>query len=211
VWLASAESASPALAALLDAGERDRWRSFRRPRDRATYLVAHALLRVVAGAQLGVPPGAVALDAVCPSCGAPHGRPRLPGTKVYVSLSHSDGLAAVAVTTAGEVGVDVERVAPWDDTLDSEVLTPAERRAVLAASDRDRAFTALWTRKEALLKATGTGLLVPPAAVGAAAPGRAHVADVDAGPGYAGAVVVLGTVTGVTRRDADPALRAVRG
>jgi hypothetical protein len=98
------------------------------------------------------------VDRSCPSCGRHHGRPRLPGTGPDVSISHSGATVAVAVSTAGAVGVDVQQVA--DDSvhdLSPLVLAESEARHVVVARD----FFIYWTRKEALVKATGDGVAVP--------------------------------------------------
>jgi 4'-phosphopantetheinyl transferase len=92
----------------------------------------------------------------------PTGRPRLAGQHgVHVSLSHSGDLAAVAVSSAGPVGVDVERVAYRRHLsgLVGDVLAPQERAEweTMAPDRRLTAFLTWWTRKESLLKAHGRG------------------------------------------------------
>lgn len=91
------------------------------------------------------------------------GRPRLsglgPGT--HVSLSHGRGFAAVAVTRAGPVGVDVEAVRPLPALrLARRWFTPAEAAWLhaLPESRLPAAYFWLWTHKEAMGKALGTGL-----------------------------------------------------
>ena len=142
------------------------------------------------------------VDRSCPSCGRHHGRPRLPGTGLDVSISHSGTTVAVAVSNAGAVGVDVQQVA--DDAvqeLSPLVLAEPEAGHVVVAGD----FFTYWTRKEALVKATGDGVAVPlsevvvtppgtpPALLGY--PGRdglaAQLRDLSPDPGYVGALAVL--------------------
>lgn len=90
------------------------------------------------------------------------GRPYLPGEAFRFSLSHADGLSVLACAPSGRVGVDLAHSsdAALARQLDPSFFTPAERHAL--AQQR---FTPLqlWTRKEALLKAAGTGLLLAPA------------------------------------------------
>ncbi len=80
------------------------------------------------------------------------------------SFSSSLGVVAVAVTDRGCVGVDVERIVPIDidEHLCAVALTEQERAHVATATDPVVAFLHLWCRKEAVLKALGTGLLVDP-------------------------------------------------
>src|SRR5690606_21175696 len=89
-----------------------------------------------------------------------------------LSWSHSGDRVVVAVTPGTEVGVDVERIVPHARETAERVLREPER-AVLAALPEPRrpaGFVRYWTRKEALLKATGDGLAVPPALLHVTAP-----------------------------------------
>lgn len=96
------------------------------------------LLRRRAEEALCAATGARQVVRVCPSCGShAHGRPVALGTDAHVSLAYAGGLAVVAWSYAGPVGVDVERTGPPVDGV----------------GDR-----AAWTRVEALLKATGEGI-----------------------------------------------------
>jgi 4'-phosphopantetheinyl transferase len=141
----------------LDDGELARAARLHRPHDRARFVTRHALLREVVGETTGVPPRDVRLAARCTTCGGAHGKPYVQGEGApKVSVSSSGDLAAVALTTAGEVGVDVESVAAVARRPVADALAPGEA----AASARALAVT--WVRKEAVLKATGDGLVVPP-------------------------------------------------
>jgi 4'-phosphopantetheinyl transferase len=161
VWWAApvAPVDAPGLVALLDGHERDRLDRFRRPADRARYLAAHALVRLVLAATVGTPAAALVFDRTC-RCGAQHGKPVLPGGPGF-SLTHAGDLVGVAVHPDGAVGLDVEQVRELGDlsAMAGHVCSPQES-AVDAA-----AFFALWTRKEALLKAVGTGLATPMSAI----------------------------------------------
>ena len=156
VWWASLPSIRPWHADLLDPAETARLERFRRPADRQRSLLGAALLRLAAGQRQCRAPAALTVDRSCPQCGAPHGRPQVAG--LHVSVSHSGDLVTVAVTEAGPVGVDVEQITGIEPTeLAASVLTAAEAGQVADAEG----FLRLWTRKEAVLKATGDGLAVP--------------------------------------------------
>jgi hypothetical protein len=91
------------------------------------------------------------------------GKPRLPGTgEIRFNLSHSGGLALVAVTWGCEIGVDVETEEPGRDlvALAKRALPPESAAAVREAppSERSACFYAAWTRHEARLKCLGLGL-----------------------------------------------------
>ncbi|MET1021134.1 MAG: 4'-phosphopantetheinyl transferase superfamily protein [Arthrobacter sp.] len=137
-------------------------------------------LRSFAAGILGAHPGELAAAYSCPDCGSgpdiDHGRPgyRLHGAAagLILSLSRSCGWALLAAGVPGNpgtaVGIDLEhRSGIGFEGFDDVALTPAERQ-LLAAVPAGRASlwrAAAWTRKEALLKARGSGLRVDPASV----------------------------------------------
>jgi phosphopantetheinyl transferase len=85
--------------------------------------------------------------------------------KLYVSLSHSGGLAAVAVSSE-PVGVDVQRKPeiPVDRLLRIASKFHPDERARLEALHENQlpdAFCRLWACKESVLKLCGRGLSLP--------------------------------------------------
>jgi 4'-phosphopantetheinyl transferase len=188
----------------LDEREARRRARFRLDADRDRVTLGSVLLRALVAQRTNVDVAAVTIDRTCDVCGEPHGRPRLASHGLEASISHSGDVVAVALTSAGPVGVDIEVVASVEyESLVSDVCTPAEQEFVRGAGD----FYTYWARKEAILKATGEGLrrpmtdLVvtppgsPPALLAFAspsAPSLCRMADVPAGDGYVGAVAVLG-------------------
>ncbi|WP_405806183.1 4'-phosphopantetheinyl transferase family protein [Streptomyces sp. NBC_01187] len=145
----------------LSAEERERAAMFVHEPDRDRYLVAHLALRRELGVLLGVAPGEVRIArADCPVCGGPHGRPRVPGDPLHFSLSHAGDLVLLAFA-AVPVGVDVEEypaVRTAAETLGA--LHPREQSELgeVGEAALPAAFARCWTRKEAYLKGTGSGL-----------------------------------------------------
>lgn len=197
VWLVREQEYRPGLAAVLDAGERRRAAAYREEVTRRRWVLSHAALRMVAGAVLGVDPAALAWTV------GTHGKPELPG--LHVNLSHSGGLAMVAVCAQGRVGVDVQQIVPGLDVLGmAERYFPADEAAhVGSGQGSGERFAALWSRKEALVKAAGGRLTqaLPVPVLGrdvvgyygaAGQVGRYRVADVAAPEGYRAAVAVAG-------------------
>jgi 4'-phosphopantetheinyl transferase len=94
------------------------------------------------------------------------GKPALPiafeSTKLNFNLAHSEDLALLAVTQLGTVGVDVECIRPIKNVEDLVARFFSRREnelfQKLPLEERPAAFFNLWTRKEALLKATGEGI-----------------------------------------------------
>lgn len=95
----------------------------------------------------------------------PHGKPALAAGQPELSLSHSRGLVACALSAAGPVGLDVEthRAIDLDDFR--SFLSPAQWQAITAAAAPTVAFYELWTALESVLKAAGVGLSRQPSAV----------------------------------------------
>jgi phosphopantetheinyl transferase len=127
---------------------------------------AHELLRHEVARFHQVPASAVVLTHDCLRCGSnEHGQPQvLPTATIrhpaYVSLARAGDLAVVAITEAGPVGIDVEAVDAADFHDFATVgLHPDE----IADTAAERTRT--WVRKEALLKAYGTGLAIDPRAI----------------------------------------------
>ncbi len=204
VWWAPLDHAGSASWPLLSDEERTRAQSFRRTDDQARSALGAALLRRAVNTLTGVAPSDVVVVRRCKTCGGPHGQPELPGTGLYGSISHAGHWVCVAVTAAGPVGVDIEpfglMLRPW---LLRAVAGPQE-----ALDVRDGGNTlALWTRKEAVLKATGEGLTTPMQDVVVSPPDepaalRSHagrpalscqLTDLDLVRGYAGTVAVVTT------------------
>jgi 4'-phosphopantetheinyl transferase len=142
--------------------ERRRAERFRRARDARGFLFRRAFLRVVLARYAAVGPGELSFVR------GGFGKPFLAGphARLRFSASSSGALALVGVSLGRELGVDVEQAG--GRLLDTEevsrlaqrVLTHGERECLarLAAGERAHAFLRAWTRKEALLKALGTGL-----------------------------------------------------
>lgn len=190
------EDAATADIAVLDrlgARQRDRYERLDGLRARR-FLVGRVLLAQLL-AQLS--PADVRLVAACATCGADdHGRLRTVSGTAAVSVSYGAGhvvAAAVAASAGRRVGIDVE--------ADRAPGRMAELATLFAP--RPAPTLAEWTAIEAVLKADGRGLVVPPDAVvlhdepGAAlphgrlasVPGRPAALHVARAPGPAGAVV----------------------
>lgn len=161
LWLVRERPVTGADLDLLDAGERATAAEYRTPRDRVSYVVAHAALRRLLGAYTGTPPERVRLTrAPCPLCGGPHGRPRLAGPGPHFSLSHTRDLSVLAFAGT-PVGADVEILRePGVAAAVARILHPRETAELgaLAPGARPAALARAWVRKEAYLKGLGTGL-----------------------------------------------------
>jgi 4'-phosphopantetheinyl transferase len=146
--------------------ERRRSERFRRAQDACAFVLRRAFLRALLARYAGCPPDELAF--VQGALGKPTLAP--PHASISFNLSRSREWVLVAVTLGHAVGVDVEHADPrLEDAeelslLARKVLTEAEQRQFSAFAPRERvaAFLRGWTRKEALLKALGTGLAREP-------------------------------------------------
>ncbi len=200
----------PRFLALLDEPEQGRYANYRQDIDKRRFLTGRVLAKTVAAERLGLAVEAVKFDATCEDCGKPHGRPKVPGAPLMLSISHSGDLIGVAATAGTPVGLDVETATRRaEDSLMEYALTPAELAAISGLSDEQRAtaFFTYWTRKEAVMKATGKGLKIPLQSITfsgydeqarlvrsthqALDPDRTRLADLNATEGYRAAVALI--------------------
>jgi 4'-phosphopantetheinyl transferase len=143
-----------ALGGVLTADELLRAGRLRAQEQRRRAIVTRAALRKLLARETGRKPEEIAF-----SVGA-HGKPRLDdtGAAVRFNLSHSAGLALIAIARDVEIGVDVEEIRPRSDLrgVARRVFTEAEREAVEVGGET--AFYRHWVAKEAFVKATGRGI-----------------------------------------------------
>ena len=191
IWRAALDEAGWPGAEELPPEERERAEGFLRTGVAGRWVAARWALRRTLAGYLDQPAAEIALTV------DDRGKPRLrdgSGDGLEFNLSHSGGLALVAVTERRAVGVDVETIAPRQNLVAlAERSLPSEEATAVRAAAPERqldAFYAAWVRHEARLKCLGTGLSSPAPHVAAA------VAPLDVGPGYAAAAAVLGSEIG---------------
>jgi len=139
--------------------ERERVPKFTNAVARRNFVTSHGALRRLLSQKLGLPADQIPIHT------GPQGKPLLAGElggQLHFNLSHSGGLGLVALSERTEVGVDVECVRPVPDAmrLARRFFSGAEAAALQERAELDRpaAFFRVWTRKEAVLKATGLGI-----------------------------------------------------
>ena len=147
---------------LLAPDEEERAARFRKPEHARSFRHRRAFLRRVLGQALDRDPASLAFTV------GPHGKPALVGAPLWFNASESQGHTLVGISERRELGVDLEL--PLDlrdlDRLVRRIFSEDERAVWrgLADSARPAAFYRVWSRKEAILKATGEGLTRDPAA-----------------------------------------------
>lgn len=195
-WVVSLDpdsAESPRRVALTSQAERERAMRFHRREDAEHYLVARGTLRLILAGYLTRDPMSLQFGA------HENGKPFVEDAALEFNLSHSGFLALIAVARGRRVGVDIELLRPMHDleTVAARICTPDELAtlASLARPVREGAFFTMWTRKEALAKATGEGIVGvfrgahDPMAEGQ---NRWTLADLTDLPGYAACVAAEG-------------------
>ncbi len=211
VDLATVAAAEERWAPILSEDERARAARFHFARDRQNFTAARALLRTILGAYVGSDPKHLVFrysDKDKPFLGSNEA-----GTPVEFNISHSGTVALLGFARGREVGVDVEQVRT---DLDCEAIArrffserEQQQLVALPASERYAGFFRCWTRKEAYIKATGSGLSLPlrqfdvsitpndgsallSTRPDASEAGRWGLQEVPAGEGYVAALCVRG-------------------
>jgi 4'-phosphopantetheinyl transferase len=147
--------AIPLASPLLTATEKESAARFRFEGDRNRYVMGRHAQRLLLSEYLSVDP----FDLPIFSETGQKPFVSRPSSKIYFNTSHS-GEWVVLAFARDELGIDIEKADPvfaYDDILKVH-FSEAEKAYVLSAADSTAAFFFLWTRKEALTKAWGTGL-----------------------------------------------------
>lgn len=129
--------------------------------DARRYRASHAALRQLLARRTGLDPLALHFEQ------GTYGKPRLATAQApHFNLSHSGGWALIGICASAPIGVDIEAPRAMDDllALAERNFSPRELEALrgLPENRQPQAFLRCWTRKEACLKALGSGLSVEP-------------------------------------------------
>jgi 4'-phosphopantetheinyl transferase len=159
VWLGATVSDTGAVRAaaapLLDSEQEAAVMRLRDAADQRASLAAHAGVRLMLGAAMGVSPSSIRIHR------GEHGKPLLEGGNLHFSLAHVRGAVAVALARR-PVGIDIERKAALPDMGDiaATAFAPESCKALDAVEGEAQIemFYRFWTLGEAFIKATGLGV-----------------------------------------------------
>ncbi|MFY8033262.1 MAG: 4'-phosphopantetheinyl transferase family protein, partial [Flexibacteraceae bacterium] len=86
-------------------------------------------------------------------------KPYLPNTEVQFNLAHSGEVVVLSVSNK-PIGIDIEHIKPIKDMADvmQVCFNEQEINSINSSSNPQFRFYEFWTRKEAILKATGEGI-----------------------------------------------------
>ncbi len=171
VWLTSSDFAPvhmEYLTHVLTEKERENAGRFHFEIDRRRYIIAHFFLRSLLGAYTNNLPEQLVFSA------GPYGKPYLlqhadnhtrENFKLFFNLSHSHDMIILALTLEGEIGADIEYMRPIGDidSIAQQFFSPEEYTNLVSLPEEQKiaAFYTCWSRKEAVIKASGLGLAMP--------------------------------------------------
>jgi 4'-phosphopantetheinyl transferase len=159
LWYATLErlrSRAEAFRDLLDPVEQERAERFRFKHDRERFVLGHGLLRELLGRYLKRDGSLIRLAR------GPFGKPYLERKRLRFNFSDTKDAILIGFTTGQEIGVDIETIERnVDHTAVSEhYFTRPEVAAIEATGAEAKSrFLDFWTRKEAVLKASGVGIM----------------------------------------------------
>lgn len=141
---------------VLNQDEQQRAARYHFDSDRKRFIVARGSLRFILAQYLNKEAADIVFQY------GPQGKPYVVDTTVQFNMSHSEDRIVIGVGYHHSLGVDVEHMARTVEITDiaARFFTENEARQIntLKGSAQRRAFFNVWTRKEALLKAIGSGL-----------------------------------------------------
>lgn len=145
----------------LDDTERQRAAAITHAVQRHRFVMSRCLLRQQLAALTGIEAKSLQLNVL------PHGKPVLRDIEgLAFNLAHTGPFWLLGLAAGDAVGVDLERIRPLTDLqrLAKRVFSEAEQAELSQIKDhalQQAAFFRGWTRKEAVLKALGTGFTLP--------------------------------------------------
>ncbi len=146
--------------ALLSGAEHERADRFRFAVHRKRFVICRGMLRKLLSAYKGIPPDS--LQFSYNRYGKPELQTPVAAEPLHFNVSHSDQTIVIALTRAAPLGVDVEYMRRKTDyrNIAKRFFATAEWEDLCNVPQalRRRAFYNCWTRKEAYIKALGSGL-----------------------------------------------------
>lgn len=143
------------LTGTLNADEKIRSQKFVFENDRKQYITAHGALRQILGCYLSVNPAKIQFRKTN------NHKPFIsyPFTNIKFNITHSENKILIAISIA-EIGVDIELIKPFFEFKEviNSYFSKKERSIIVNSINPSEIFYKLWTRKEAVLKASGIGI-----------------------------------------------------
>lgn len=116
-----------------------------------TRIACRAVLRRLLSIYTGIPPEKVEITQT------KRGKPCLANSGLFFNVSHTDSSFLIGISVSGRVGTDIE-ILKGDEDIYEISLTVFSAQEIKNIKDSS-SFLEMWTKKEALLKAAGLGLI----------------------------------------------------
>jgi len=144
----------------LSQDERDRADRFHFTIHKKRFIASRSILRYLISAYLSIPANNIVFGYT------EHEKPYLqfPEQALQFNLSHSGNVAIYAFSLNYDVGIDIEKIKnDYPVGIAERFFSQAENRYLIALNEAEKkqAFYQLWSRKEAIIKATGKGFSIP--------------------------------------------------
>lgn len=144
---------------LLDQEEKDRALRFYFEKDKISFTIARAYLKLIISKYLKINNKDIHFSY------NKYGKSYLKGSNLYFNISHSKDFAVYAFSNLGEVGIDIEFMREKVD-FKNIIHRYFSKNEILDFNDlpefqQKEAFFNGWSRKEAYIKAKGKGLSIP--------------------------------------------------
>ncbi|MBN1819076.1 MAG: 4'-phosphopantetheinyl transferase superfamily protein [Prolixibacteraceae bacterium] len=139
---------------LLSEEEKKRAKAFRFENDKLNYITCHGILRKILSKETGKKPENLSF------LNDKNNKPYLNRYNIFFNISHTKEMCAIAISEENELGIDIEKIKENKYYKDiAEKHFTIEELAFLSVSENPlKDFYLIWTRKEAFLKNTGTGI-----------------------------------------------------
>jgi 4'-phosphopantetheinyl transferase len=159
LWLINVATEPQAIEKLknsLNTEELKRAERFVFEKDRNQFISAHGMLRTVLSKYLETVPSEIKFKK------NKNRKPQIlfPLTSLKFNISHAENKILVALSNE-EIGVDIEMIKPGFEFRDfiKTYFSSNEQEKVLSSANHNETFYKFWTRKEAVLKASGLGII----------------------------------------------------
>ncbi len=142
----------------LSIDEISRAERFHFPIHRERFIAARGMLRKLLGEYLNLEPNVITFSYNA------NGKPFLENTNIEFNISHSNDIAVYAFTQSSPIGVDIEKAKEtYEDAVAKRYFSEEEYADLNAMPDSEKAqtFYRIWSRKEAVIKALGKGIIYP--------------------------------------------------
>lgn len=146
------------LASFVSSERRAKINRYKFESDKMLSLYAAVITRLAITKETGAKNEDLVFD--CPDMHKPTLKKPITESTLDFNFSHTKGAVLFGLSTDSKIGVDVEQIREAPFNTMEIVCHPEESDYINNATEKDKAFFEIWTKKEAYTKCMGTGLSV---------------------------------------------------